>query len=119
MRACFLSQQCVEKYLKARLQEASVAFQCTHDLEILARQLSAIEPGVILLTPALKQLSAYAVIFRYPGHSALRRTATEALKFARQVRILIRNSQGLPQRAAPRCTDSAKTRRQAKTKRGT
>lgn len=29
---CFHSQQCVEKYLKGRLQEADVHFEKTHDL---------------------------------------------------------------------------------------
>jgi HEPN domain-containing protein len=30
--ACFHSQQCAEKYLQARLQEAGLAFPKTHDL---------------------------------------------------------------------------------------
>src|SRR6266516_4105258 len=30
--ACFFCQQCVEKYLKARLTEAGLAFPRTHDL---------------------------------------------------------------------------------------
>ena len=29
--ACFHAQQCIEKYLKARLQEAEVPFGRTHD----------------------------------------------------------------------------------------
>jgi HEPN domain-containing protein len=29
---CFHAQQCVEKYLKARLQEADLSFGRTHDL---------------------------------------------------------------------------------------
>jgi len=29
---CFLSQQCAEKYLKARLVEAGISFPKTHDL---------------------------------------------------------------------------------------
>ena len=32
---CFLIQQCVEKYLKAWLQEANIPFTRTHDLETL------------------------------------------------------------------------------------
>jgi len=32
---CFHAQQCVEKYLKARLNEASLPVQKTHDLEQL------------------------------------------------------------------------------------
>jgi HEPN domain-containing protein len=42
--ACFHSQQCVEKYIKARLQEAGVAFPYTHDLEILLKLVLGIEP---------------------------------------------------------------------------
>jgi len=30
--ACFFCQQCIEKYLKARLLEAGIAFPRTHDL---------------------------------------------------------------------------------------
>ena len=32
---CFHLQQCVEKYLKARLEEAGLSFPKTHDLEQL------------------------------------------------------------------------------------
>ena len=32
---CFLCQQCAEKYLKARLEEAGIRFQKTHDLDKL------------------------------------------------------------------------------------
>ena len=43
-RICFFSQQCVEKYLKARLTEAGVAFPRTHELSILLRLCLPIEP---------------------------------------------------------------------------
>jgi HEPN domain-containing protein len=42
--ACFHAQQCAEKYLKARLQEASFGFPLTHDLEVLLRLLLPLEP---------------------------------------------------------------------------
>jgi HEPN domain-containing protein len=35
---CFHAQQCVEKYLKAVLQENEVVFQKIHDLEVLLHQ---------------------------------------------------------------------------------
>ena len=35
---CFHAQQCVEKYLKARLNEGSIQFHRTHDLEQLLNQ---------------------------------------------------------------------------------
>lgn len=36
--ACFHAQQCIEKYLKARLQEADIAFGRTHNLKEDARE---------------------------------------------------------------------------------
>jgi len=68
--ACFHAQQCVEKYLKARLQEAGLAFPKTHDLLDLLKRLLAFEPAWTTLTPQLTQLVNYAVVFRYPGISA-------------------------------------------------
>jgi len=41
---CFHAQQCVEKYLKARLAEARIAFPKTHALSSLLNLLSPLEP---------------------------------------------------------------------------
>jgi len=41
---CFHCQQCAEKYLKARLNEAGLPFGKTHDLDVLLQPLSRIEP---------------------------------------------------------------------------
>src|SRR6185437_15863779 len=43
-RICFFSQQCVEKYLKARLTEAGIAFPRTHELARKAGQLRIYSP---------------------------------------------------------------------------
>jgi HEPN domain-containing protein len=58
---CFHSQQCVEKYLKACLQEESIAFSRTHDLSILLDLLLPIFPTWATLLPNLDRLTAYAV----------------------------------------------------------
>jgi len=42
---CFHAQQCIEKYLKARLQEAGITFGKTHDLTSLLDIVLAVEPG--------------------------------------------------------------------------
>ena len=60
--ACFHAQQCIEKYLKARLQEAEISF---------------------------------AVGVRYPGESADKAMAREALALCHDVRRHIRLSLGL------------------------
>jgi HEPN domain-containing protein len=41
---CFFCQQCVEKYLKARLLEAGIAFPRTHDLRQLLNVCVQVEP---------------------------------------------------------------------------
>lgn len=42
--ACFFCQQCVEKYLKARLLESGIAFSRTHDLLQLLNACLSVEP---------------------------------------------------------------------------
>ncbi len=42
---CFHAQQCAEKYRKARLVEAGVAFRRTHDLGLLLTLASSVEPS--------------------------------------------------------------------------
>jgi HEPN domain-containing protein len=100
--ACFLSQQCIEKYLKARLQEASTPFGKTHDLEALLNRLKPIEPLWLAFAPVLKKMSGYAVEFRYPGKSASEIEARDAIKWALHVRELARASLGLPSKPRAR-----------------
>ena len=94
--ACFHAQQCVEKYMKARLQEAGVAFPKTHDLVKLLGFVSAVEPLLLPLNARLQVLSQAAVELRYPGRVATKPEAKEALATARRVRRLIRTGFGLP-----------------------
>jgi len=63
--ACFFSQQCVEKYLKARLVEAGIAFPKTHDLEVLLDLILPVEPSWDAFRSALNDLTGFAVAFRY------------------------------------------------------
>ena len=67
---CFHAQQCAEKYLKAFLQEANIAFPKTHDLADLLASALSIEPTWTSMTADLNALSAFAVEYRYPGESA-------------------------------------------------
>lgn len=67
---CFHAQQCAEKYLKARLQEASIRFGKTHDLTLLLDEVLAVEPAWDAHRADLQTLSAFAVSYRYPGDSA-------------------------------------------------
>jgi HEPN domain-containing protein len=93
--ACFHAQQCTEKYLKARLEEAAIAFGRTHNLIGLLTLILPVEPTWTGMQPRLTALSIYAVAFRYPGSSATRSNAANALKDCREVRRIIRQSFGL------------------------
>src|SRR5438105_14978913 len=64
---CFHLQQCVEKYLKARLVEGGVKFPRTHDLERLLDVAVKLEPLWLSLRPAMPSITDYAVESRYPG----------------------------------------------------
>jgi len=66
--ACNLAQQCAEKYLKARLEEAGISFKKTHDLEELLN----------------------------PGVNATSAMARDAVKSCGNLRKAVRASLGLP-----------------------
>src|SRR5947199_6221028 len=83
--ACFFCQQCVEKYLKARLGEAGISFPRIHDLLRLLTLTTQVEPGWAAFAPAAKAISDYAVDFRYPGHWATLRQAQAALKHCKRM----------------------------------
>jgi HEPN domain-containing protein len=93
--ACFHAQQCIEKYLKARLQEAVIPFGKTHNLVVLLDLLLPLEPTWKILRPKVQVLSLFAVEIRYPGTSADKVTAREMVKICREIRILVRASLGL------------------------
>ena len=94
--ACFHAQQCAEKYLKARLQEAGIVFKKTHDLVNLLNLILPIEPTWSALRADLIALTAFAVEYRYPGNSATKQEAHDAVKRCRHIRRWIRQAFGLP-----------------------
>lgn len=93
--ACFFCQQCVEKYLKARLVEAGIPFPRIHDLLSLLNLCTQVEPLWSAYATVVDDMSDFAVDFRYPGHCATLRQAKTALKHCRSLRAEIRHSLGL------------------------
>lgn len=89
---CFLSQQCVEKYLKAWLQEADIPFTRTHDLGILLDPIIPIVPTWHTWRSEVSKLSKYAVDPRYPGGSATATDAEHATAICIQIRQAIREN---------------------------
>ena len=94
--ACFHAQQCAEKYLKARLQEAWSPFGRSHHLTVLLDMALHLEPMWEACRMDLTVLTAYAVEFRYPGEAATRPLAKEAVRRCAAFRLMARASLGLP-----------------------
>ena len=92
---CFHLQQSVEKYLKARLEEAGTTFPKTHDLETLLSLIIPIEPMWAVLRQPLAVLSAFAVAIRYPGRTASAAEATRLMKETTRIRGIARQAFGL------------------------
>ncbi len=95
---CFHAQQCAEKYLKARLAQAGLGFPRTHDLMLLLKHVTAVEPMWELFRPHLSFLSDFAVEARYPGVMPERQTARDALRRCREFRRAARAALRLPVR---------------------
>jgi len=92
---CFHAQQCVEKYVKARLCEAGVEFAKTHDLVALLEAVLEWEPQWEQYREDLAYLTDYAVSYRYPGESADQATAKEAWDRCKRFRKQARQSLSL------------------------
>jgi len=93
--ACFFSQQCVEKYIKARLVEADVYFKKVHDLAYLLGLIAEVEPLWIAYEREFRLLTDYAVEFRYPGVSAKFEDAINARNVCKSFRKTARQAFGL------------------------
>lgn len=93
---CFHCQQCAEKYLKARIEEAGIRIPKTHDLEVLLDALLPIEPLWASLRAAMQNLTDFAVDFRYPGMAATKQDARTAIRDCKTVRAEVMSALRLP-----------------------
>jgi len=96
MPSVFTRSNAREKYLKARLFDSAISFGKIHDLEKLLNELLPIEPTWISMRNEAIVLTSYAVEFRYPGMSAIKSDAEDAVKHCRLIRIAVRQSFNLP-----------------------
>jgi HEPN domain-containing protein len=92
---CFHAQQAVEKYLKARLEEAGQPVPRTHDLLHLLNLLLAVEPLWSAYRAAFSLLASYAIQTRYPGGSVTKADARHAMALCCRFRGEARYSLGL------------------------
>lgn len=92
---CYHAQQCAEKYLKAMMAKHDIKIPKNHDLVFLADKLKKVEPELELAKDMLSTLSQYAVEFRYPGESATKKDAKQAVKQIKQLRNIFRERMAL------------------------
>jgi len=92
---CFHAQQCVEKYLEARLCHAGAEAGRLHDLVALLERVLACEPLWEAFRIDLAYLSDFAVAYRYPGESSTREQALDAVKRCRRFRLVARQALGI------------------------
>lgn len=87
---CFHSQQCVEKCLKAVLQENDIYFEKTHDLDILLDKCKNFIPEILDYKTELIELSSFAVEIRYPGTESTAEEAEKYLLVAERIITIVR-----------------------------
>lgn len=88
--AGFHAQQSIEKYLKAILQLKKIRFEKVHDLLALMKLCLPFAPELELQGEFLSYLNPFAVAFRYPGESASREEALQAIQAMKKLRPVLR-----------------------------
>ena len=88
--ACFHTQQCAEKYMKALLVSKNAVFPKTHDLLMLNNLCSTIGIFLEVDPKLLNTLTDYAIRTRYPGEGPTLGDAKEAMEIAKSVRSFAR-----------------------------
>jgi HEPN domain-containing protein len=86
--AGFHAQQCAEKYLKALLQRESIRIDKIHDLLALLQLCLPAAPNLELYKELLAALNPFVVAYRYPGESATRDQAYEAIQSIKKLRAI-------------------------------
>ncbi len=90
--ACFHAQQCIEKYLKGILQARQIGFVRMRDLCLLLNALVGEFPLWEPFRPDLEMLTQYAIAFRYPGETATKAEARQAVNTATKLRKVFRTT---------------------------
>ena len=93
---CFHAQQCVEKYLKAWLQEANLRVPRTHNLNELLRLIVRTRPEWHAWRFDFERFKPHAVEVRYETYSATKADAEHAVRVCTEVRHAIRTTLQLP-----------------------
>ena len=89
-KVCFNAQQCIEKYLKAWLQEANLPTPRTHDLNALLDLIVPVRPEWAAWRADFSAFANYAVDARYPGFFPTGADAARAVRICDEVRQTVR-----------------------------
>ncbi|HZU52297.1 MAG TPA: HEPN domain-containing protein [Holophagaceae bacterium] len=89
---CFHAQQCVKKYLLARMEEADIPFPATHHLGVLLSICTDFEPSWEELKEAARTLTAHTIQIVHPGIMADEDMAHRSLDSGAALRRSIRES---------------------------
>ena len=89
-KICFNAQQCIEKYLKAWLQEANLPTPRTHDLNELLDLIVQTRPEWDTWRTDFSAFDTYAVDARYPGFFPTGADAEHAVRICENVRQTVR-----------------------------
>ena len=96
---CFNAQQCIEKYLKAWLQEANLPTRRTHELNELLDVIVPVRPAWEAWRSDFSAFDKYAVDARYPGYIATEADAEHAVGICNEVRQTVRDMLALGEEA--------------------
>lgn len=86
---CYHAQQCVEKQLKGLMLLDGVVPPRTHNLSLLFERLRPNHPSLEISKVDLEFLSNAGTAFRYPGESADRFDADDALAACNRIREIL------------------------------
>ncbi|MDE0084552.1 MAG: HEPN domain-containing protein, partial [Candidatus Poribacteria bacterium] len=87
---CFYAQQCVEKYLKAWIQNSNVPFTRKHNLKELLDLIVPFIPSWSTWESDLSNLSRHVVDTHFPSDSATANDAMHAMQTCKMVRQAVR-----------------------------
>lgn len=87
---CFHAQQCIEKYLKALINEQGITIPKIHDLSVLFNICKPFASALEEYKEEISDLSTFAIAFRYPGENASKNEADYSINTMRKIRKLIR-----------------------------
>jgi HEPN domain-containing protein len=91
---CFHAQQCVKKYLHARMDEAEIPAPMTHHLGVLLALCVDAEPAWDAYREQARTLTANTLQLQHPGPSASEEMAQSSLDAAGPIRVAARKSFG-------------------------